>query len=248
MLFLTYRRKHDMKKILCLFLIIGIAAVAVLASGCTDNSSGIKNNEGGDVPQGQDEQVNDTAALEPITSVYTEDNNTSSVRAVKGDIIIIMLEENPATGYSWNLSAGSGLSLLDEQYVQDSAVEGMAGAGGVHNWTFEVTENGAQNVSAIYKRSWENTTGNEDIFKLTVDVVPENTILRTKGTVVYVDIEGGFYGIAGEDNTNYDPVYLEDEFREDGLKVEFTAYPVEETASFHMWGRIIEIRSIQPVA
>lgn len=228
-------------------LIIVIAAVAVLTSGCTDNSSESGDNAGGDAPEGQD-APNDTTVLTPVTSVYTENNNTSSVRALKGDIIVIMLEENPTTGYSWNLSAGSGLALLDDQYVQDSAVEGMTGAGGVHNWTFEVTEDGVQNISAIYKRPWENITGDEDIFELTVEVVPEHTIIQAAGTVAYVDIEGGFYGIAGDDNTNYDPVNLGDEFRKDGLKVEFTAYPAEDMASFHMWGQLIEIRSIRSVA
>jgi len=237
-----------MKKTLCLLLIIGIAAVAVLTSGCTDNSSVSGDTAGGDGPEGQDAPGNDTAELEPVTSVYTENNSASSVRAVKGDTIVIMLEENPTTGYSWNLSAGSGLALLDDQYVQDPAVEGMTGAGGVRNWTFEVTEDGVQNVSAIYKRSWENITGDEDIFELTVEVVPEHTIIHAVGTVAYVDIEGGFYGIAGDDNTNYDPVNLGDEFRKDGLKVEFTAYPAEDMASFHMWGQLIELRSIRSAA
>ena len=79
-------------------------------------------------------------------------------------------------------------------------------------------------------------------------MVPGHTIIQAVGTVAYVDIEGGFYGIAGDDDTNYDPVNLEDEFRKDGLKVEFTAYPAEDMASFHMWGQLIELRSIRSVA
>jgi inhibitor of cysteine peptidase len=248
MLFLTYRRKFNMKKTLGILIIIGIVAVAVLISGCTDNNSGIEDNGGADVPEGQDVPANDVPALEPITSVYTEDNNTETVRALKGDTIIIELQENPTTGYSWNLSASSGLSLVDDKYVQDSAEEGMTGVGGVHVWTFDVIEDGVQDISAVYMRPWEDITGEEDAFELTVHVMPLESMIMATGTVIYVDLEGGFYGIAGEDKTNYDPVNLEEEFREDGLEVEFTAYPVEDMMSIRMWGQLVEIRSIQSAA
>lgn len=237
-----------MTRTLGFLLIIGIIALATLTSGCTDTNSNITDNSEADDPEGQNASVNDTLSVEPMTSIYTENNSTSGVKAVKGDTIILMLEENPTTGYSWNLSASSGLSLVNDEYVQDPAAEGMTGAGGVHNWTFEVVEDGVQNISAIYKRPWENTTGDEDTFELTVDVVSPENLVQTTGTVIYVDLEGGFYGIAGDENTSYDPVNLGDEFMEDGLKVEFTAYPAEDVASFHMWGEIVEIRSIQPIA
>ena len=237
-----------MKKTSGILLIIWIVAVAILTAGCTDNSSGIEDNGGADVPGGQDAPANDVPALEPITSVYTEDNNTGTARALKGDTIIMELKENPTTGYSWNLSASSGLSLVDDKYVQDPAKEGMAGVGGVHVWTFDVIEDGVQKISAVYKRPWEDITGEEDTFELTVHVVPQESMIIETGTVTYVDLEGGFYGIAGEDNTNYDPVNLEEDFREDGLEVEFTAYPVEDMMSIRMWGQLVEIRSIQSAA
>jgi inhibitor of cysteine peptidase len=237
-----------MKKTFGILLIIWIVAVAVLTSGCTDNNSGIEDNGGADVPEEQDAPANDVPALEPITSVYTEDNNTEAARALKGDTIRIELQENPTTGYSWNLSASSGLSLVDDEYVQDSAGEGVTGVGGVHVWTFAVIEDGVQDISAVYTRPWEDITGEEDAFELTVHVVPLENMIMATGTVIYVDLEGGFYGIAGEDNTNYDPVNLEEEFREEGLEVEFIAYPVEDVASIRMWGLLVEIRSIQPTA
>ncbi|WP_292464453.1 protease inhibitor I42 family protein [Methanolobus sp.] len=237
-----------MKKTLGILLIIGIVAIAVLTSGCMDNNSGIEDNGDADVPEGQDAPANDFPALEPITSVYIEDNNTEIVRALKGDTIIIELQENPTTGYSWNLSASSGLSLVNDTYVQHSADEGLTGVGGVHVWTFDLIENGVQNISAVYKRPWEDITGEEDAFELTVNVVPLENMIMATGTVIYVDLEGGFYGIAGEDNTNYDPMNLEEEFMEDGLEVEFTAYPVEDMMSIRMWGQLVEIRSMQSAA
>lgn len=236
-----------------LLIMIGIVALAAITSGCTDTGSSITDNgtedEGSDASEGPDASAdNNTASFEPVTSVYTEDNNTSTIRALKGDTLVISLKENPTTGYSWNVSASPGLSLVDDEYVQDPAAEGAVGAGGVHNWTFEVAEEGIQNISAVYKRPWEDITGSEETFELTVNAVTPEDMIRTTGTVVYMDLEGGFYGIAGDDDVNYDPLNLGEEFREDGLEVEFTAYPVEDVASFHMWGQLVEIRSIEAVS
>ena len=69
--------------------------------------------------------------------------------------------------------------------------------------------------------------------------------LITSGTIKYITLEGGFYGIIGDDCVNYDPINLPDNFRIDGLKVVLTAIKREDLGSFHMWGIIIEIISIQ---
>ena len=65
------------------------------------------------------------------------------------------------------------------------------------------------------------------------------------GTVTYIDLEGGFYGIIGDNQENYDPINLPDEFQQDGLKVTFTAKFRDDLADYHMWGRIIEILQIE---
>jgi inhibitor of cysteine peptidase len=64
------------------------------------------------------------------------------------------------------------------------------------------------------------------------------------GTVVYKDFEGGFYAIDADDGSAYDPVDLPREFTVDGLRVQVTARVRDDLASFHMYGRIIEIISI----
>lgn len=61
------------------------------------------------------------------------------------------------------------------------------------------------------------------------------------GTVVFVDIEGGFYGILGEQERRFDPINLPAEFRHDGLRVRFDYKPRPDLVSFRMWGEIIEI-------
>jgi inhibitor of cysteine peptidase len=65
------------------------------------------------------------------------------------------------------------------------------------------------------------------------------------GTVKFVDLEGGFYGIVGDDGQNYDPMNLDQTYQEDGLRVRFQAKIRQDMASIHMWGKIIELTRIE---
>jgi hypothetical protein len=65
------------------------------------------------------------------------------------------------------------------------------------------------------------------------------------GTVKYIDLEGGFYGIVGDDNKQYEPMNLEQTYQKDGLRVRFQAKIRQEMASIYMWGTIIEITRIE---
>ena len=69
--------------------------------------------------------------------------------------------------------------------------------------------------------------------------------IKTTGTIRHQGIEGGFWGIVGDDGKNYDPTNLAPEFQQDGLKVSFEAVPATNQMSIHMWGTIVEIKSMQ---
>ena len=58
-------------------------------------------------------------------------------------------------------------------------------------------------------------------------------------------LEGGFWGIISDDGTKYDPIYMEDEYKKDGLPVRFEVKIREDLAGFHMWGTIVEIVQIE---
>lgn len=79
----------------------------------------------------------------------------------------------------------------------------------------------------------------------TSDQTGDGEVVATTGTVQYVDLEGGFYGIVAEDGTRYDPVDLNEEFREDGLRVRFRAERQEDVVSIRMWGEAIRILAIE---
>jgi inhibitor of cysteine peptidase len=65
------------------------------------------------------------------------------------------------------------------------------------------------------------------------------------GTVKFVDLEGGFYGIVGDDGQKYDPMNLDQTYQEDGLRVRFQAKIRQDMVSIYMWGTIIELTKIE---
>jgi len=67
------------------------------------------------------------------------------------------------------------------------------------------------------------------------------------GTVVYVDTEGGFYGIIGSQGGRFDPVNLPDRFKQDGLPIRFKMKKLPDRMSYHMWAPLVEILAIEEV-
>jgi hypothetical protein len=68
------------------------------------------------------------------------------------------------------------------------------------------------------------------------------------GTVTWLPMEGGFFGIITDDGKRYDPLNLPAEYAKDGMRVGFTAKTDPDMASFHMWGTIVSIIDIQPIS
>ncbi|MBE0596158.1 MAG: hypothetical protein IH614_02700 [Desulfuromonadales bacterium] len=69
-------------------------------------------------------------------------------------------------------------------------------------------------------------------------------LISFAGTVTYIPLEGGFFGLVAEDGSRYDPLQLPEAFRHDGLAVQVTARRLEGMVGFHMWGQKIEIVDI----
>ena len=65
------------------------------------------------------------------------------------------------------------------------------------------------------------------------------------GTITYVDLEGGFYGIVDSQGNHYFPVDLPQAFQKKGLDVLFRAEPVRKSVSTSMWGQPVRIEAIK---
>jgi len=121
-----------------------------------------------------DNTLNDSpSSMPPRQQVITEANNGTMIDLEKEETLYLRLKENPTTGYSWQLNLSEGLSLLSDEYYPPESNETeqpLVGAGGVHLWEIKATAEGSQQITGIYKRSWENITGTEDNFTLNIEV------------------------------------------------------------------------------
>ncbi len=63
------------------------------------------------------------------------------------------------------------------------------------------------------------------------------------GTIHYEDLEGGFYGINADNGEKYLPLYLDDTFKTDGLRINFSAYPAS-VSTIAMWGTPVRLVTI----
>ncbi|HOL40320.1 cache domain-containing protein [Methanospirillum sp.] len=68
--------------------------------------------------------------------------------------------------------------------------------------------------------------------------------ITSTGTITYIDLEGGFYGFIASDGTQYLPLDLPDEFKQDGLVVDITGIKETDVVTIQMWGQPLRILSI----
>ncbi len=67
------------------------------------------------------------------------------------------------------------------------------------------------------------------------------------GMIVYLDFEGGFYGLVADDGARYDPLNLDETFKKDSLRVRFRAEKRTDVMTTRMWGRPVHILEMLPV-
>ncbi len=109
--------------------------------------------------------------IQPVAARDISLGQGDSGRAVSAglqDVITVSLSENPTTGYSWEMTATNGLSLISDTYQR--SLSKFAGAGGTHIWKYKVTETGIQTISGVYYRPWEEPSRDDTRFTASVQV------------------------------------------------------------------------------
>ena len=81
-----------------------------------------------------------------------------------GERATIELQENPSTGYKWQIDrAGSSnptiIRIDDGGFAENGRANGrrLLGAPGSHRWSIEALSTGDARISFMYLRSWERT-------------------------------------------------------------------------------------------
>jgi len=93
------------------------------------------------------------------------------VELAVGQSLVVTLDSNASTGYSWSLAQNSDDSVLNEtgnKYLAPQTT--LVGAGGKEEWTFKALKKGTSSISMVYRRSWEKDTPPAKTFDLTVVV------------------------------------------------------------------------------
>ncbi|MFV0597034.1 hypothetical protein [Shewanella sp.] len=68
-----------------------------------------------------------------------------------------------------------------------------------------------------------------------------------QGTVRYMNLEGGFWGIIADNGQNILPKNLPQEYRKDGLRLSFTAQEITGMMTIQQWGTLSSLTEIKVI-
>ncbi|MDV0444393.1 protease inhibitor I42 family protein [Methanorbis rubei] len=106
----------------------------------------------------------DTPADIPMLSVVF----VGDVNPKAGEVVKVITEGNPTTGYEWTITNDTQLKVLNSTFAT-SAIPGstMVGVGGFYEWLVTADKAGTYEFAAEYKRSWEDEPVGKFFFDIT---------------------------------------------------------------------------------
>ena len=115
-----------------------------------------------------------TACSESSDVVNVDSSDSGKqVELSVGQSLVVTLDSNASTGYSWSLTENSDETVLSNtgnKYINPpQTTPPIVGAPGVEEWTFKALKKGTSTISLGYRRPWESTPPVET-FDLTVVV------------------------------------------------------------------------------
>lgn len=93
------------------------------------------------------------AGSDPV-SLTAKDAGTT-VHLKQGDVLVISLEGNPTTGYTWEAAPGSSDLLVLQGEPQFKADSSALGSGGTMTLQFKAVKAGTAPLKLIYHRTFE---------------------------------------------------------------------------------------------
>ncbi|MBN2489102.1 MAG: protease inhibitor I42 family protein [Methanosarcinaceae archaeon] len=123
--------------ILLAALVLGLVVIATSFSGCIENGS-----------------ETETYLSEELILGAEDAGDVFDVE--KGQFVVINLEANPTTGYTWEVKEPVDELILkrvgDIEFDPESE---LIGAGGMQTIRFEVIDEGQATIELVYHRPWE---------------------------------------------------------------------------------------------
>jgi inhibitor of cysteine peptidase len=100
--------------------------------------------------------------------VVDERGNGSTVQLRVGDDLELRLDENPTTGFRWNLDTSGSPALASRGDRYDAPAAGVAGAGGVHVWQFTAQHAGTGRMELSHRRRFGGAAGRTFVLNIEV--------------------------------------------------------------------------------
>lgn len=104
-------------------------------------------------------KTDDAAPAGTKSGLYlTQADDGRHLNVRDGDIIVVKLKANRASGFGWVMADGTGDVLVragNPVYAPNAAKKGKAGSGGTETWRFRAVHPGEQTMRLEYRRPWE---------------------------------------------------------------------------------------------
>lgn len=110
-------------------------------------------------------------ACGPARITLTASDNGGQIEVKTGDLMVIQLEGNPSTGYTWeaqNLDAAMFEMVGEPEFESDNP--DLVGSGGTLTLTFKTLKAGTATLNLVYHRPWETDVEPLETFSITVTV------------------------------------------------------------------------------
>lgn len=129
-------------------------------------------------PSNQTYRLNVQMSSTPVSVGVNDSNNNKEVNLNSGDILVVRLATNPATGYSWKLPANSQNKLkLLESYVE-KPTESKPGSTAYQVLRFQVNSAGSSWLELQYKPQRANNSLPEKTYRIYVRTNTNNGFIR----------------------------------------------------------------------
>ena len=94
--------------------------------------------------------------IKPDSRVYSKEDVAGIIMVGVGDLFVIVLDENPTTGFCWHFSVEpeGAIKFKSDQFIITQSKD-MVGVPGLHEFIFEAVEPGSARLEFVYYRPWE---------------------------------------------------------------------------------------------
>ncbi|MEB3292390.1 MAG: protease inhibitor I42 family protein [Synechococcales bacterium] len=114
---------------------------------------------------------NQASSSNAAAVTLSQADSGKTVTLQQGQTLILQLDENPTTGYRWELPSlpATELQLMRDQFTSSNS--GAMGAGGQRTLTFQAGNPGQVNLVLHNRRAWESVGQGVAQFNLTLKIV-----------------------------------------------------------------------------